>query len=57
MDILFGKPPEIFRFVTLPSEIMEKTSFYPLETKNSAKLCATPWKFQGRKPGPKEISH
>ena len=49
VDILFWKPPGIFRFVTLTSEIMEKTSFYSLKIGNSAKLCATPWKFQRSK--------
>ena len=33
-----------FRFVTLPFEILEKTSFWN-------------WKFHGQKPRPKEISH
>ena len=32
VDILFWKPPGIFRFVTLPSEILEKTSFYPCKS-------------------------
>ena len=49
VDILFWKPPGIFRFVTLTSEIMEKTSFYSLKIGNSAKLCATLWKFQRSK--------
>ena len=32
VDILFWKPPGIFRFVTLPFEILEKTSFYPCKS-------------------------
>ena len=56
VDILFWKLLSgIFVFATLPLEIPEKTSFPP--PRNSVKLCATPWKFQGQKPRPKKISH
>ena len=42
----FGKKtPEIFRFITLPLEILDKTKLYPCE------FCASvlPWKFQDQK--------
>ena len=51
----FEKPPRIFRFVAfLTMEIREKQIFTP---GNSAKLCYTPWTFQGHKPRPMEILH
>ena len=56
MRIEFSEiPPGIFRFVTLPLEIPEKTSYH---LENSAKLCDTSWKFQDQKPRPAmEIPH
>ena len=42
-DIIFWKPPGNFRFVTLPLQIPEKTSFHP-------------WKYS-KKPRPVEIRH
>ena len=48
------KPPKIFRFFTLPLEILCKKGFTPA---NSVKLCCTPWKFQGKKWRSMEIQH
>ena len=40
------KTAKIFRFFTLPLEILCKKGF---TLANSVKLCCTPWKFQGKK--------
>ena len=42
-NYFWKKNPEIFRFVTLPLKIPEKTSL------NCAKLCDNPWKFHCQK--------
>ena len=46
--------PWIFIFVTLPLQILEKTSFHP---GNSAKICDIPSNFECQKPRPMEIPH
>ena len=55
-DILFYPPlppsPGVYRFVTLPLDIPKKMSSH---SRNSAKFCYTPWKFQGQKPRTMEI--
>ena len=48
------KTPGIFRFVTLPLEVLGKMKLTP---GNSTKLCYTYWNFQGQKPRPMEIPH
>ena len=49
-------PPGNFRFVTLPLEILEKTSFHPWKfTKIVWYVQLPPWKFQGQKPRLTEI--
>ena len=39
VDILFWKSPGIFRFVTLPSEILKKISFYPWKSEILQNNC------------------
>ena len=47
------KKHDIFGFITLPLEILDKAKFYA----NSVKLCFTLWKFQGQKWRLMEIQH
>ena len=54
-DILFSKKKSgCFGFVIFPWKFQRKGSF---TRGNSAKLCDTPWKFQGQKPRPMKIPH
>ena len=54
-DILFSKKNSgCFGFVIFPWKFQRKGSF---TRGNSAKLCDTPWKFQGQKPRPMKIPH
>ena len=46
-DILFWKPPRIFRFIILPLEILEKTNFHPWKF---YKIVWCPIKFPRSKP-------
>ena len=45
----------IFRFVTLPLEISDKTSYHTW--KFCRDVCDTPWRFLSQKPRPMEIPH
>ena len=54
-DITFWKPPvEFFDLSLYSKKVQRKQAFTP---GNSAKLCDTPWKFQGPKPGPGHGNH
>ena len=54
-DITFWKPPvEFFDLSLYSKKVQRKQTFTP---GNSAKLCDTPWKFQGPKPGPGHGNH
>ena len=54
-DITFWKPPvEFFDLSLYSNKVQRKQAFTP---GNSAKLCDTPWKFQGPKPGPGHGNH
>ena len=54
-DITFWKPPvEFFDLSLYSKKVQRKQAFTP---GNSTKLCDTPWKFQGPKPGPGHGNH
>ena len=54
-DITFWKVPvEFFDLSLYSKKVQRKQAFTP---GNSAKLCDTPWKFQGPKPGPGHGNH
>ena len=54
-DITFWKSPvEFFDLSLYSKKVQRKQAFTP---GNSAKLCDTPWKFQGPKPGPGHGNH
>ena len=54
-DITFWKSPvKFFNLSLYPKKVQRKQAFTP---GNSAKLCDTPWKFQGPKPRPGHGNH